>query len=269
MIRSRISKRKPLRLFFVLLATPVLLGSGQASVFVTAAESNSTPASAKKPGWFGRFKKGNMVTRAMTYDIAKNQRNAVSILKIDGKPLNWFQLDDGVMGGQSQTELNLLVEDDKLHFRGTINCNGGGFTSIRATLPEGALASDKTGLKIRYRGDGKTYKVIISNAERGGPFSKTPSWQTDLPTTNKQGKKKNDWDETIISFADLVPAYGGGPRSQPSEEEKKQCVFDPLEMKEIGLMLSLRLSDGTPNPLETFGEGIFPFSLLLDSIMIV
>jgi hypothetical protein len=37
-------------------------------------------------------------------------------------------------------------------------------------------------------------------------------------------------------------------------------------MKQLGLMLSLRLSDGSPNPKETFGEGIFDFSLFVESI---
>lgn len=233
---------------------------------MATAESPSIPAKTKKTGWFGRLKMGNQVTRAMTYNIAKNEKNAVKILDIDGVPLSWFQLDDGVMGGQSQTDLKLLGKDDKLHFRGMINCNGGGFTSIRAKLPSDALTSDRTGLKIRFRGDGKTYKVILSNAERGGPFSKVPSWQADLPTTKEHS---DTWDEVIIPFTELVAAFGGGPRSQLSEQEKKSYIFNPMEMKEIGLMLSLRLSDGTSNPVETFGEGIFPFSLLVDSITFV
>jgi hypothetical protein len=37
-------------------------------------------------------------------------------------------------------------------------------------------------------------------------------------------------------------------------------------MMQIGLMLSLYLSDGRPNPKETFGEGVFPFSLHVKSI---
>lgn len=259
MIRTRTFKEtKPLRNLF-LLAVVVFLLSDQ-----TSFAADSKP----KRGWFGRLKMGNQVTRAMTYNIAKNERNAMTILSINGKPLSWFQLDDGVMGGQSNTNMEMLLDDGRLHFRGTINCNGGGFTSVRARLPEGELTPEKTGLKIRFRGDGKTYKVLLSNGERGGPFSKVPSWQADLPTSNKQGQA-DSWEEVTISFNDLLPAFGGGPRNQPSEEERKSYVFNPAEMKELGLMLSLRLSDGSPNPQETFGEGIFSFSLLVDSISIV
>ena len=168
----QMSSRRSTR-FALICATSFLLWSCQDSLFATA-ESGSTSAKAQKPGWFGRLKQGSQVTRAMTYSIAKNQKNAVKILDIDGIPLSWFQLDDGVMGGQSQTDLKLLVEEENLHFRGMINCNGGGFASIRAKLPTNVLNSEKRGVKIRYRGDGKTYKVILSNAERGGPFSKVP-----------------------------------------------------------------------------------------------
>ena len=75
------------------------------------------------------------------------------------------------------------------------------------------------------------------------------------------------WDEATILFENLLPAFGGG--RQPSEEEKKQYTFDAAEVKEIGFMLSLRLSDGSPNPKETFGEGIFPFSLVIQSMAMV
>lgn len=50
--------------------------------------------------------------------------------------------------------------------------------------------------------------------------------------------------------------------SQFSEQHK----LDVSEMKEMGFMLSLKLSHGRPNPVETFGEGIFSFSLQIQSI---
>lgn len=205
------------------------------------------------------------VTRAMSYSVSKNEKNAIPVLELSGNQLKWFRLDDGVMGGQSETVLT--AKDDKvLHFHGTINTNGGGFTSIRAKIPEGLLTKETTGLNIRYRGDGKTYKVLLSDGNRGGPFARTPTWQADLSTKNRDGAESGTWDEVTIPFTNLQPAFGGGPKSQPTEEEKKQYSFNPLEMKELGFMLSLRLSDGSPNPPETFGTGIFPFSLKVQSL---
>ena len=62
---------------------------------------------------------------------------------------------------------------------------------------------------------------------------------------------------------------------QPLEEDpainqrrpKRRLVsFDATDMKQIGFMLSLRLADGSPNPVATFGQGIFDFSLDVASI---
>lgn len=136
MIRSLSShQRKNFHLFVtVVFLAPVLLLSGpgrQNSFLVAAAESQSTPTATsnnntpkKRTGWFSKLKMGNQVTRAMTYSIAKNERNAISVLEFHGKPLSWFRLDDGVMGGQSESSMTALIaEDGKLHFSGTINCN--------------------------------------------------------------------------------------------------------------------------------------------------
>lgn len=204
--------------------------------------------------------------RTMTYDRASNERQARPALKIATTSLKWYRLDDGVMGGQSESQ-HVAEAGGALHFAGTINTNGGGFTSIRATIPGGIFSKSTDSIRIRYRGDGKTYKFIMSDGQRftGAPMSKTPSWQVDLPTKAKNWKE-DEWDEAVVSMSSLLPAYGGGSRAQPSADERSTLQLDPSEMKQIGLMLSLRLSNGDPNPNTTFGEGIFPFSLRVASI---
>lgn len=156
------------------------------------------------------------------------------------------------MGGQSET--NHSVENGYLHFKGTINTNGGGFASIRSAIPDQIDLSSSNGVRLRVQGDGKTYKFFMTDGSRGGPMSRNPSWQMDIPTSG-------EWQDVEIPFEKLLPSFG--PRT-PSDTS--QFTFDSSQMKEMGLMLSLKLSDGSPNPKETFGEGIFPFSLLVDSI---
>lgn len=199
----------------------------------------------------------------MRYDRAGNEAAALTALNLagNGGELKWFRLDDGVMGGQSETN-HVSSGTGELHFDGTINTNGGGFCSIRARLGEEGLGEDVTGIKLKIVGDGKTYKFTITdgNSSTGGPFSSSPSWQIDVPT--KEGQEE----DVVVSFADLKPSFGGRPSSRPSEDEKSKYKFDVSSMSEIGLMLSLQLSDGSPNPKETFGEGIFPFSLKVKSI---
>ena len=92
-----------------------------------------------------------------------------------------------------------------------------------------------------------------------------PSWQADLPTITHPGNIE-EWQETDIYFDKLLPAFGGGPSRQP--KSTKQFQFASREMKEVGFMLSLRLSDGSPNPPATFGppDSIFDFSLEIHSV---
>lgn len=203
---------------------------------------------------------GQAVTM-MKYDRAANERNAVAALHLASYSLSWHRLDDGVMGGQSETT-HCTSSDGKLVFKGTINSNGGGFASIRTPIPDGVFTKYTTGIKLRYKGDGKTYKFILNDGNRsaGGPFGRSPSWQVDLPTV------ADEWRETILSFKDLLPSFGGGTRNRSFEQGKTNYRFDATEMRQMGLMLSLRRSNGDANPIETFGEGVFPFRLEVASI---
>lgn len=212
--------------------------------------------------------------RMMSYDRAANERAAIPVLSIAARssskqgqpaiqqtPMQWFRLDDGVMGGQSETT-HQAINAQILHFTGTINTNGGGFASIRSKIPEAIFDATTTiGVRIRCRGDGKTYKFLMSEGTRnaGAPMSRTPSWQADIRTKND-----GEWQEVVIPFDTLLPSFGGGAARAGSKENNHK--FDPTSMREIGFMLSLRLSNGSPNPKETFGEGIFPFSLHVKSV---
>ena len=191
------------------------------------------------------------ILRIMAYDRAANERNAIQGLKLLGKPLHWYRLDDGVMGGQSNT---LHSFDSVLNFSGQINCNGGGFTSIRSAIP-GGLPSETTGVRLTFSGDGKTYKLLFSDGNKSafGPSKRSPSWQIDLPT--EEGVEET----TIISFESLTPSLQGGPINTDAK-------LNPTQIQEMGFMLSLKLSNGKPNPVETYGSGIFPFSLKIKHI---
>jgi len=199
--------------------------------------------------------------RLMKYDRAANEAAAIPALQFAGMPLKWHRLDDGVMGGKSET---VHEAKDGLHFAGEINTSGGGFCSLRAPIQH--IPDDVDAIRLQFRGDGKTYKLLLSdgNASTGSPFAKTPSWQADLPTEDRTNSQ--EWQELTIPFSRLLPAFGGRAEDRPSAEEHAGYKFHPSEMRQIGLMLSLRLSDGSPNPVETFGEGIFPFSLYVKSI---
>jgi len=217
-------------------------------------------------GMFSSFKQkldssamGN-VARMASYDRAANVANAITSLKLMEQELKWHRLDDGVMGGRSETALQVCTMTGLLNFQGTINTNGGGFTSIRTPIP--TLSDDITAIRIRYRGDGKTYKVLISN----GQGMRAPSWQSDLATTDNQSGHGTKIQEIILPLNQFKPSFG--PKAVSDADLAKYKLI-PSEMKQLGFMLSLKLTDGSPNPEETYGKGIFDFSLLIESIDVV
>jgi hypothetical protein len=195
--------------------------------------------------------------RMVSYDRTCNERNAIASLQLGGHSLSWYRLDDGVMGGQSETSHS--DQDGHLSFQGQINTNGGGFCSIRTKLPEGLLPTDTKAIRLRIIGDGKTYKLLLSDGSKStfGPSRRSPSWQADIPTRNDGKEQVMD-----IPIHSLQPSWV----FRPSKEEQSNVNFDVSSVQELGFMLSLKLSDGSANPVVTFGEGIFPFSLKVLSI---
>ena len=203
--------------------------------------SNSRDTS--RPAGMGQALKS--MRTAATYSMSANKQNAVPSMHLGATPLRWYRLDDGVMGGQSETR-----HADKggvLVFQGTLDTRGGGFASVRADLGGGL---DGGAVRVRYRGDGKTYKVLLSDGQGGGPWSKSPSWQHDLPTT--AGEEA----EAVLPFGSFTPSFGGAPSRSAAGHS-----LVPGDMRQVGLMLSLYLSDGAPNPKFGPAGTAFPFSL--------
>merc|ERR1711871_361465 len=120
------------------------------------------------------------------------------------------------------------TEGGALTFAGMLDTRGGGFTSVRADFA-GGLKSNA--LRVRFRGDGKTYKILLSN---------NPSWQHDLPT--KLGEEQS----VVLPLAKFLPSFGG------QRSRSHAGSLNPRDMAQVGFMLSLYLSDGTPNPEKTF-----------------
>jgi len=194
--------------------------------------------------------------RLIKYDRALNERNAIPALKIVDNVLSWYRLDDGVMGGQSETTHSSSQENGALEFKGEINTNGGGFCSIRSKMASG-LPTDAIAIRLKLKGDGKTYKLLLSDGSKSMMGNST-SWQADISTEIDGGEQT-----VTILLSDLKPTSGGAPRKINLADVKP---FAGPDMREIGIMLSLKLSDGSANAKENFGEGIFPFSLNVLSI---
>lgn len=191
--------------------------------------------------------------RVMTSD--HDTEDSVPALEINKTPLSWYRLDDSVMGGKSITHLS--SDSKSLLIRGTVDTHASvGWASARASLPEG-LGANTTALQVRLVGDGKTYKVLLHDNNHESRFNKTPLWEADLVT------KANTPETVTIPLSKFLPSFMG---SQLDASERAKYSLNPASLTKIGFMLSSRLSNGSSNPLKTYGEGTFDFSLLVNSL---
>ncbi|MEM9513271.1 MAG: CIA30 family protein [Actinomycetota bacterium] len=76
------------------------------------------------------------------------------------EPGGWFIVNDGVMGGRSDGQA--VIGESTLRFTGTVVTAGGGFTSIRLGLDDGALAGTET-IRVRLRPDTRTYGLTLED----------------------------------------------------------------------------------------------------------
>ena len=73
---------------------------------------------------------------------------------------NWSIVNDNVMGGISESNLS-INDKNNLIFNGSVSLeNNGGFASSRLSIKKGSLKKIK-GFKIKFIGDGKTYKLRL------------------------------------------------------------------------------------------------------------
>lgn len=116
--------------------------------------------------------------RGYPYMLAQQQKRTSSALKLGASSeLEWFVLNDVVMGGESES----ACEPDAaggLTFRGVISTVGGGFCSCRTHESSIAPPAGKAAaVKMRYTCDDALYKVTLST---GSMSSRALSWQFQL-----------------------------------------------------------------------------------------
>ena len=128
----------------------------------------------------------------------KEMENLIYDFTEDNPATNWITVNDNVMGGRS--EGGFSFKKKRLIFSGTTNTNGGGFSSIR-TNPSDFSLGDMEGLHIRYKGDGRTYKLGVRME------GKSVSYRSNFTTGN-------GWQEVRIPFDELDVSWRGRPLSK-------------------------------------------------------
>ena len=110
----------------------------------------------------------------------------------------WDVVNDGVMGGVSTSQFQVLTNGGAL-FSGTVRLeNNGGFASVRSTPVRENLAG-LTAFVLRVRGDGRRYKFSV----RTGVGFDSPLYQCSFIT------KQGEWQEHRLAFSDFVPTFRG------------------------------------------------------------
>lgn len=117
--------------------------------------------------------------------------------------LNWYVVNDGVMGGLSQGELSINNIGHAV-FEGEVSLeNYGGFTSIRSSF-QPLYVEEFSMVKLRIKGDGKNYQFRVK--------SNTRQRQSYVNTFETSGV----WETIEIPLKDLTPSFRGRQLNIPN-----------------------------------------------------
>jgi monofunctional biosynthetic peptidoglycan transglycosylase len=115
-----------------------------------------------------------LITLAIISIMAVDKPNQTEPMIIEdftqeGSKLDWRIVNDGVMGGLSESTMTVSPDGTGI-FEGTVSLdNNGGFASTRALLKE-ADYSAVTKIRIKVRGDGQRYTFRVrTNRNFAGP----------------------------------------------------------------------------------------------------
>jgi hypothetical protein len=115
----------------------------------------------------------------------------------------WDIENDTVMGGRSESALELTEAGTGL-FSGTVSLdNNGGFASMQYPFPVRAIAG-YTEAKIRLRGDGKRYLLLVESEERARHYY-VGGFQT-----------SGEWETITVALRDMEPVWRGDRLDQPN-----------------------------------------------------
>ena len=131
----------------------------------------------------------------------------------------WYIVNDGVMGGLSQSEMG--AKDGAACFRGILSLeNNGGFASVRTEVVSEDLAGFD-GFRLRVKGDGKVYKFRVRTTQRFDGVA----YSVNFPT------QAGEWQTHRLAADQFVPMFRGRiVRSAP-----------PLDMalvRQLGFLIS-------------------------------
>jgi len=136
------------------------------------------------------------------------------------KHLNWEVINDGVMGGISESNFQ-IKPDQTAVFSGRVSLeNNGGFASVRASLRE-SVSGNFEKIAIRVKGDGKIYSLRIRTEQNFDGVAYACSFLS----------IKDEWTGHEFSPAEFVPTFRGRTLSNVPP-------LNNLNISHIGFLIS-------------------------------
>lgn len=138
----------------------------------------------------------------------------------NSKTQDWYVVNDGVMGGRSQSSIN--YNDQSMVFSGTVSLeNNGGFASLRSPYSNLQL-ENYTGIRMRVKSEtGRKFQLLL---EKKTPWY-MPTYKHDFKT------EKNEWAIIEMPIKDFFETRIGNPTG------KKIQSKDIPAIQRLGIIL--------------------------------
>lgn len=170
-------------------------------------------------------------------NMSMAQSNDSPVVIIDFQKIqeldNWMIVNDTVMGGRSNSRVD--INDDYLKFSGDLSLeSNGGFASVRRANDGKAWLSDKS-IQIKVKGDGREYQFRFRTNQTTDGVNYVAKFQT----------KAGETSEFQFTQSDFVAQYRG-------RIVKDAPALDFADIEQVGFLLA----DGKPGEFVMLVERI-------------
>jgi monofunctional biosynthetic peptidoglycan transglycosylase len=156
-------------------------------------------------------------------EVKVNRMETTRILVDFGDPeeaKRWRAINDGVMGGLSQSHL-VSATDTSAVFEGTLSLeNNGGFASVRRAAPDEKLSEAKA-IILQVKGDGRRYDFRFRTEDRFDGVAYRASFIT----------VEGEWREVVLPIGTFQATFRG--RSAPGAP-----ALEPGKIRQMGFLVA-------------------------------
>jgi monofunctional biosynthetic peptidoglycan transglycosylase len=161
-----------------------------------------------------------LLTITISYGGVVESGLSENMIEQGGSRSGWYVVNDGVMGGISQSRAS-LTDQKTLLFSGVVSLeNNGGFASIRHDT-HGSGIGQGHGIRLRVKGDGKTYQLRVRTSDRFDGIA----YKADFETS------KDEWQDLSISWEEFEATFRGRFVSDAPELEGDQ-------IRQVGFLIA-------------------------------